>query len=368
MIGLDRCVPIRNGFLMDSLDQEIIDQIDSISSSLSNHADRDLYGPAAFWESLGEKHKGLIRKHGFRSFKRTINFEYHQWGLLSLKDPKIKSLLLELLKNYRVPYGFTRARLDAQSVAGIEQITPSAYAFFMGLLWQYALLKDQLGCLGMCSEPLLGQPIPVTYKGKLISQDLATSSLELNRIAEHVDMSKVKRVAEIGAGYGRLAYLAMIRFPQLEYFIFDIPPALVISQNYLASTLGDNLVEQCNGNSAILEGSSGIPKVKACLPHQLELFSDDYFDLVINISSFDEMPPAQVKNYFSLIDKKCRGWFYIKGHEKAPHWCEVSGGGLTELPYPATWKLIYEGKDPFSPTFIERIYSLRTASVSNSNR
>jgi putative sugar O-methyltransferase len=349
---------------MDSLDQEIIDQIDSISSLLSQHGERDLYGPAAFWESLGEKHKGLIREHGFRSFKRTINFEYHQWGLRSLQDSKIKSLCFELLRNYRIPYGFMCAKIDAQSVAGVEQINPSAYAVFMGLLWQYALLKDQLGCLDICNEPLLGEPIPVTFKGKLISQDLATSSLELNRIAKHVDMSKIKKVAEIGAGYGRLAYLMMIRFPRLEYYIFDIPPALVMSQNYLAATLGDSAVERCNGGVAVMEESSGRPKVKACLPHQLELFSDDYFDLAINISSFDEMAPEQVENYFSLIDKKCRGWFYIKGHEKAPHWCEVSGGGLTELPYPATWELIYDGKDPFSPTFIERIYSLRTASAS----
>jgi len=98
--------------------------------------------------------------------------------------------------------------------------------------------------------------------------------------------------------------------------------------------------------------------VTSCLPHQMELFPNGHFELVINISSFDEMPTEQVQNYFSLIDQKCRGWFYIKGHERAPEWCEVSGGGLTQLPYPQSWKLIYEGKDPFSPTFIERIYKM----------
>jgi len=344
---------------MDALDQKIIDQIDSISSILSQHADRDLYGPAAFWESLGEKHKKLIREHGFRNFKRTINFEYHQWGLRSLRDPKIKSLLLELIKRFRIPHGAVHAKIDAASVAGLEQIAPAAYAAFMGLLWQYAVLKDELGCLKVCSEPLLGQPIPVTYKGKLISQDLATSSLELNRIAEHVDFANIKKVAEIGAGYGRLAYVVMLRFPWLQYYIFDIPPALVISQNYLQLTLGENSVEEFNGGAPTVEENSETCKVRECLPHQLELFDDDCFDLVINISSFDEMPAPQVQNYFSLIDRKCRGWFYIKGHEKAPDWCEVSGGGLTELPYPDTWNLVYQGKDPFSPTFIERIYSLR---------
>jgi hypothetical protein len=82
---------------------------------------------------------------------------------------------------------------------------------------------------------------------------------------------------------------------------------------------------------------------------------------MINISSFDEMPTEQVENYFSLIDRKCRGSFYLKGHEVAPDWCEVSGGGLTQLPYPSSWELVYEGVDPFSPTFIERIYRIRSA-------
>src|SRR5258705_11280986 len=96
----DKSAPGKIICLMDSLDKKIIDQIDSVSSVLSSHTHRDLYGPAAFWNSLGEKHKRLIREQGFRRFKRTINFEYHQWGLRSLRDSKIRSLLLELIRNY----------------------------------------------------------------------------------------------------------------------------------------------------------------------------------------------------------------------------------------------------------------------------
>ena len=343
---------------MDALDEEIINQIDAMSAALSRQPEHDLYGPAKFWESLGEKHKALIRDHGFGKFKQTINFEYHQWEVLSLRDPKIRNLMRQLLKSGSLPNGLVRAKIDAKQVAGIEQIKPTAYAAFMGLLWQYALLKDQLGCLEVCSEPMLGDPIPVTYQGKLISQDLATSSLELNRIAQHVDMSQVKTIAEIGAGYGRLAYLVMIRFPGLEYSIFDVPPALAISQNYLASTLGEDAVDLFREDAVVPEEDSPRnSKVKAFLPHQMKLFPDDYFDLVINISSFDEMPREQIENYISLIDQKCARWLYLKGHVKAA--AAFSGGGVAQFPYPSNWKLIYQGRDPFSPNFVERIYSLR---------
>jgi putative sugar O-methyltransferase len=40
---------------------------------------------------------------------------------------------------------------------------------------------------------------------------------------------------EIGAGYGRIAYLAGSLFPVEQYVIVDIPPILAVSQNYLAT-------------------------------------------------------------------------------------------------------------------------------------
>ena len=345
----------------DSLDNEIIKQIEDVSLALSRHSKYSLYGPAAFWDSLGQKHKNLIRQYGFRRFKRTINFEYFQWPVVSLVDSKIGDLLLELLKHYQIPYGVLLVRIDSKNVIDVPNIRPTAYAVFMGLLWQYALIKDRLRCLNVCDEPMLGEPLPVTYKGKLISQDLATSAIELNLIAKHIDLSRVSRVAEIGAGYGRLAYVAAVRFPQIQYCIFDIPPALVISQNYLASVLGENVVQMFQEDAAIsgLDGASA-RRIRAFLPHQLERFPDGYFDLVINISSFDEMPREQVDNYFALIDQKCSGWLYLKGHAAAPSWCQVSGGGITQLPYRAGWKLVYHGDDPFSPSFVERIYFLHS--------
>ena len=350
----------------DSLDTEIIEQIDEMNRYLSEHPKKDLYGASAFWELLGNKHKMLIKKYGFKKFKQTINFEYFQYNIKSLRDKKILSLLVRLLKEFRVPYGMFLAKVDAKKclenvpkISSDQSFNPRIYSIYMGLLWQYVLMKDLVGCLNICDEPLIGEPIPVNYKGKLISQDLAISTLELNSIAKHIDMSKIKKVAEIGAGYGRLAYVAVMKYREMEYCIFDIPPALAICQNYLAMTMGQKTVQKflIDADSTYIKDHP-TAKIKAFLPHELESFPDGYFDLVINISSFDEMQYEQVENYFSLIDKKCKGWLYVKGHETKPKWCKVSGGGLLELPYKTEWKLEYHGKDQFITNFIERIYSL----------
>jgi putative sugar O-methyltransferase len=363
---------------MDTLDQKVIEQIDALSGILSGLQDRALYGPARFWETISQKHTRLIAEYGFRAFKRTLNFEYHQWGVRSFNDEKTKRLFRGLLCRGKLPFDLFTLRVDTDEMLHIrwpDSIDPGtgsvameqrarlrrriyAYTLYIGLLWQFARCEDKLNTLGLCQEPELGCPLPITRKGKLISQDLATSSLELNRIAQHVDMSEVRRIAEIGSGYGRLAYMVRKVFPHVEYCIFDIPPALAIAQNYLALTLGQDEVRMFEEQPAGVE--NGRPGVRAFLPNQLNLFPDDHFDLMINISSLDEMSPAQVHNYLAVIEKKCNGWLYLKGYAQSR-----SPGlrlGLDEFPYRETWKIIHSGADPVVPPFVEKVIRLEKKS------
>ena len=68
-----------------------------------------------------------------------------------------------------------------------------------------------------------------------ISQDLGNSTLEFYAIAEALGREDPgpNGVLELGAGYGRLAWLYLAAFPRLRYLIVDIPPALALSQEYL---------------------------------------------------------------------------------------------------------------------------------------
>ena len=290
----------------------------------------------------------------------------------SLKDPMIRNLLTQLFGRRKIPWGMLQLRADRYAMSDVRwpdgllpgtgdaistNITTTwesvlAYTIYVGLLWQYTLLEDGLGCLKVCEEPLVGDPLPITCAGRLISQDLALSTLDLNFISRYIDMSKVVRIAEIGAGYGRLAYVITKLFPNIEYYIFDIPPALAIAQNYLTCVLGESKVAMFAESLQI----SSSHAIRAFLPHQMDLFPDGYFDLVINVSSFDEMTPAQVDNYFSKIDEKCSGWLYLQGHaqSRSPglRW------GVNEFPYRNGWTEICQRDHPFIGSFVERVYRL----------
>jgi putative sugar O-methyltransferase len=363
---------------VNTQDEKIVSEINRLSSQLSAHPSARLYGAAKFWESHSAKHSRLLADYGFEKFKRTINFEYNQWGVRSLRDEKIRYLAMQLLRNGRLPLGPLWTRVDTAAMSDVRwsdevdqktgqalgkadpkglraRLYPYAYALYVGLLWQYALLKDDFKCLAHCEEPTLGAPLPITYKGKLVSQDLALSSLELNRIARYVPINAGMRIAEIGAGCGRLAYLAVRMIPKVRYFIFDIPPAVVIAKHYLSQTLGVEKVRATFDMGANVQNSE-IP-LTLSLSDGFEDIPEHFFDLAINISSFDEMAPEQVANYLSLIDKKCKGFLYVKGYTHS----RSSGSrlGVQEFPYPTHWVQLYSGVDPVVPKFSERIYRLR---------
>ncbi len=324
-----------------------------------------LFSPSAFWKDLCEKHSALIKQHGFDRFKHTINFQYGQWPVCSFRDPQIRHLLRQLIKCGHFPYIALISRLqDVPSIecSGWSPSCASAYKFYVGLLWQLATARDHLGCLNRCHESDIGGPIRVTYRGRLITQDLAQSSFELNCITDHSQGHKFRRIAEVGGGGGRFAFLFMHMYPDAAYSIFDIPPALAISQTFLSHALGKGRVIQFDGARANAVARSGLPtpgRTAAFLPYSLLDFPDRYFDLFINVSSFDEMLPEQVNWYFDSIDRKCSGWLYLKGYASRSGSDRTRPWGLRQFPYRDRWQLVYEGVDAVQPAFLERVYDLR---------
>jgi putative sugar O-methyltransferase len=330
-----------------------------------------------FWEELSDKHASLIREHGFQNFKRTINFEYSQWGVTSLRDRKISHLARGLWRQGRFPVGGLLTRIGdnqagirwpdaihAHTGAAVQQagfggrLRLRAYAFYCGLLWQYALSEDKLGCLEIL-EPTLGNPLPIFYRGRLISQDLALSSLGLNLIASRLPMGRIRKVLEIGAGYGRLAFLFRKIFPEIEYSILDISPALAISRNYLEGVFGGDAVSsyQLGGSWRPEEG-----RINFMVPRVIDDVPDGYFDLVINVSSFDEMRPEVVEDYFKSIARVGSGWMYLQGYEgsRAPG----RRIGLKDFPYGSDWSEVFGRQDPVEPRFIEKVMKKRVSAES----
>ena len=67
-------------------------------SDLREKDRNSLYSPSEFWgQAWPEKHIQLLKEHGFHRFKRTVNFEYHQWGVTSLLNEQFQPCIEKCL-------------------------------------------------------------------------------------------------------------------------------------------------------------------------------------------------------------------------------------------------------------------------------
>lgn len=106
------------------------------------------------------------------------------------------------------------------------------YLEFLQLLRPFVEKRDRLGILQGLEEPELGKPIGVSYGGLRNSQDICNSVLEVNSATEDLDWDPQAplRVAELGPGYGRVAYVLLQAAAGASVTLIDIPPALYIAQ------------------------------------------------------------------------------------------------------------------------------------------
>ncbi|PTM40337.1 putative sugar O-methyltransferase [Bosea sp. 124] len=316
-------------------------------------------GTSSAWSLLNRKNLDQLLADGYRRFKRTIALNYFTFAVQA-GDPQIATL--ETLIGEKRAHALWALAEKLPDDPDFEIRPQTHFRYLMLLLWDHALSVDVLGVLNKIEEPPEGAPVSLTVDGARISQDLANSAIEMYSIAQGVDFSAIKRVAEIGGGYGRNAYMLARSHPHLKIVMVDIPPSLYLSQRYLSSVLPQRQAFRVRDFESFDEVR---PEMEAAslvflLPHQLAMIPDDYLDLTINISSFGEMTRAQIEYYFNQIDRTTRGAFFSK------QWVDSKNPfdslALTENDYPvrSSWRKIFSNPCATNEAFFESLYETRS--------
>jgi putative sugar O-methyltransferase len=329
----------------------------------------EIYRPSRFWDDLNDRNQRQIDEVGFDSFKRTVNQNYFNWLIVDPKDPQLRRLLrswlrrpvpavlgarvqdwkdVELPPDRSQPFRGVRARLW--------------YAVFVALVWESARRRDVRHRLDVLQEPSLGAPILVKYRGRSISQDLANSAIEISAIEEALGgpLRPGQTVFEIGAGYGRVAWMALALTPGLRYVVVDIPPALAIAQEYLTTLFPDRPAFRFRHFDRYDDVAEelGAAEIVFLTPNQLEALPPHGADLFVNISSFHEMRPDQVANFIGQVGRHTDGVFYMKQWRE---WMNPVDGIVMrqeDYPIPRSWHRIYERPHPIQTHFFEAAYRI----------
>jgi putative sugar O-methyltransferase len=337
------------------------DELDEMMSAMKKAS--PLYTPSVFWEHLAAKHIEELERDGFDNFKRTINMKYFNWGILGILRHQLLPVFGRWLSNptlspFVAQFSNYRSSTDTK-VKSFNPATAALYKVYVAMLADFVADSDKLGLLDKITEPEIGNPFVINHRGRRVSQDLCNSIHEFYSSTAACDPSKPRfRIAELGAGYGRLGQVYLSALPNASYCVIDIPPALYVAQLYLTKVFPGETVFKFREFDSYEEIRVEFEnsRIRFLAAHQIELLPPDQFNLFVNISSLHEMTREQIANYLKQIDRLCRGNFYSKQWRVS----RARANGFTikesEYPIPSNWQELFHRQHPIQLMFFEALY------------
>ena len=331
-----------------------------------------LYVPSDFWHTYGKFHDKLLADYGIENFKRTVSHNYQNWLMATEDDPQVRQLLAlwpqhkshqPWLNPMEAPdhvgsLGNPAFTFPAYPLANAHQ--RETYRVAVGLLWEYVLSTDGFGVLETLTESEIGNPVRIWRNGKLISSDLAHSVRERNMLLEASELNGDEPlcVAELGAGHGRLAEV-FGRTTNYRYIIFDITPALYVSQWYIKRIFPEEKIFEFRHFDSFSEIESELNKSRFAFftSNQIELMPDGICDLFINMNSLMEMRSEQIKNFLHHIDRLTQRSFLSRQWVSWRNPVDGNTVGKGDFALGPGWKLSVDHLDTIYPDLFNQIWT-----------
>ena len=360
----------RASSLAKTADAELRASIAAMEDEIRRDA---LYVPSEFWHTTGKFHKKWLADYGIENFKRTVSHNYQNWMMVTDDDPQVRQLL-GLWPKHKSHQPWLNA-IEAPDQVGCQFSSPAfpfpaypianaqqreTYRVAVGLLWEYVLSTDKFGTLETLTESEIGNPVRIWRKGKLISSDLAHSVRERNMLlkASELNGNEALCVAELGAGYGRLAEV-FGRTTNYRYMIFDITPALYVSQWYIKRIFPEEKIFEFRHFDSFSEIESELNNSRFAFftANQIQLMPDGICDLFINMNSLMEMRPEQIKNFLHHIDRLTQRSFLSR---QWVSWRNPEDGntvGKGDFALGPGWKLSLDHLDTIYPDLFNQVWT-----------
>lgn len=267
------------------------------------HLQDALHQPTAFWAQASQSIYADLAALGFASFRSSpsaLRFFVPTYG------PPGNTLTVGDTQHMEA-YMLTTTNPQSKKHATLMHMLQGE----MWALADYRVTKagdvaSQAPYLTDVSESNVGNPSEhFCFEGRWFSRSFLNYMLGLVFLKRHVDTSSIKRVLEVGGGFGTLGEL-LLQAGDYAYVDVDIPPTAAIASYYLANLPGANLTSYADTREA---GSIPFPEPGSQLvlcPWQLPLLKGDA-DLFVNFVSFQEMEPPVIQEYLHHVDRlNCR--------------------------------------------------------------
>jgi len=314
---------------------------------------------SAYWKELNNKNIIQLIELGFENFKQTVALNYFTW-LLKENDTQVE-FLKQNLSSDNIIWAREKAKTSTRhSLFTYEQSV--LYNFITFMLWEFTKQQGNQKICDILCEPLIGNPPVVNCDGKLISQDLANSILEYQSICAGIkNFNDTRNILEIGAGYGRTAYVILALNSNIRYIIADVPPALYVSQKYLSQVFPEKKIFRFRNfrKFSEIEKEFYASDIIFLMPSQLKKLPNKSIDLCLAIDCLHEMLPGQIDFYFKIFDRLAKNFYFKCWKKTTIPYDEII---LIEKDYPVcpNWKKLYWKECKVQSAYFEAFFSLET--------
>ena len=323
-----------------------------------------VFHPSKLWERFARQHAAEIDRHGFAQLKKTLGMNYFNFALIGILAQSFWPAFWEWIKSPTGNPLAARMADDPDAPPALKYIglPGKLYAIYIALLYNQTRRRDRDDLLSKIEEPLFGGPHLVRLSnGRTTSQDLCNSIFEYYSIVRGNRVAPDRPIIEVGAGYGRLAYVFLKARPGCKYWIIDLPPALYVAQQYLSTVLPDRKVFTFRHFETFDEVAAEVAASDICFfsANQIQRLPDKVAGAFIAISNLHEMRREQIDFYFDEIDRLLCGVFYTKQWLRSRTTAE-EGFVLRRGEYPVKpgWQTIYDDRHPFQGWFFHAMYAI----------
>lgn len=267
-----------------------------------------VYRPGVYWESKTKAAARAIKENGYKNFRSARSVV----GLSYADNPQIYYAPQLSPKRQAVHRLLRSVPIVRDIVDGQCHMTSNLYKVFQRHQQHIVDTSPEIARLtqayNLGSSSSFGSENEVSVGGQTIAAHYLELCQQMDAVREHVDLTKVESVFEIGGGFGTMAHILLQNFPNIKTYIYlDIPPNLFIGTQYLRSLYPEAVYDYSDlkDKEEIIinnEGRNGGPAIYCIAPWQIENLRGT-IDLFYNSHSFVEMTESIVSNYAQFIKK-----------------------------------------------------------------
>ena len=297
-------------------EKEIVERIfESFSKMKEDQKEAtDVYLPSSQWQrhldndysnlTVGLKTKNLDKFHFFLSNFGTWK-TYHGVESTTLIRDNMKSLI---------------RRRYLKNVIFYQQLKT----------WQWFYNnRKQLSCL---TYPTYGNQAGAFIDNEFVGVGSFFSEIYGSTLSNLMKDKKRPVLAELGAGYGKLAYFILRDISNACFIDFDLPETLCLAAYFLMKSWPNKKVLLYGENEYSIKSHSEYDLIfMPC--YEISKIGQDSVDLFVNKNSLGEMTKEAVINYVNHITKSTRYFFHMN-HEIYPNIFTDNSHGLLGHEYP----------------------------------